>query len=411
MRILMISKACLVGAYQRKLEEIAHFPDVELMVAVPQSWREGSRVIRMERAHTTGYELVVEPIAFNGNFHLHFYPRLGRLLRAFAPDVVHVDEEPYNLATFHALRLAKRSGARALWFTWQNLNRRYPLPFRLIERYNLRHTDYAIAGSAGAAEVWREKGYTGPLAVIPQFGVDPDIFSPRGTWDRLSSLSERQTGKSAPLSRQTGKSVPLLRQTGKSAPPLRRDPVRGFVIGYAGRLVPEKGVDLLLEAMAGLPGVWHLAIVGSGPELGRLKLLARRLGLADRVSFERDIPSMRMPAFYRELDALVLPSRSRPNWVEQFGRVLIEAMACGVPVVGSDCGEIPNVVGDAGLIFPEGDVEALRECLARLMREGDLWADLSRRGRERVLAHFTQAQIAAQTVAVYRRVVDLACER
>jgi glycosyltransferase involved in cell wall biosynthesis len=107
----------------------------------------------------------------------------------------------------------------------------------------------------------------------------------------------------------------------------------------------------------------------------------------------------------------VLPSRSRPNWVEQFGRVLIEAMACGVPVVGSDCGEIPNVVGDAGLIFPEGDVEALRECLARLMREGDLWADLSRRGRERVLAHFTQAQIAAQTVAVYRRVVDLACER
>ncbi|MBE9507666.1 MAG: glycosyltransferase, partial [Chloroflexi bacterium] len=173
MRILMISKACLVGAYQRKLEEIARFPDVELMVAVPQSWREGSRVIRMERAHTTGYELVVEPIAFNGNFHLHFYPRLGRLIRAFAPDIVHVDEEPYNLATFHALRLARRSGARVLWFTWQNLNRRYPPPFRLIERYNLRHTDYAIAGSAGAAAVWREKGYAGPLAVIPQFGVDP----------------------------------------------------------------------------------------------------------------------------------------------------------------------------------------------------------------------------------------------
>lgn len=366
MRILMISKACLVGAYQRKLEEIACFPDVELKVAVPQSWREGSRVIRLERAHTTGYELVVEPIAFNGSFHLHFYPRLGRLLRAFAPDVVHVDEEPYNFATFHALYLAKRSGARALWFTWQNLNRRYPIPFRLIERYNLRRADYAIAGSAGAAAVWREKGYAGPLAVIPQFGVDPDIFSPRSG---------------------------------------ERDPARGFVIGYAGRLVPEKGVDLLLEAMAELPGVWHLAIVGSGAELGRLKLLTRRLGLADRVSFERDIPSLRMPAFYRELDALVLPSRSQPNWVEQFGRVLIEAMACGVPVVGSDCGEIPNVVGDAGLIFPEGDAGALRECLARLMREPDLWADLSRRGRERVLAHFTQAQIAAQTVAVYRRMV------
>nr|HID13283.1 glycosyltransferase family 4 protein [Anaerolineae bacterium] len=387
MHVLMISKACLVGAYQRKLEEIARFPDIELMVAVPPSWRDGSRIVRLERAHTAGYELVVEPIAFNGSFHLHFYPRLGQRLRAFAPDVVHVDEEPYNFATFHALRLAKSAGAHALWFSWQNLNRRYPLPFRFIERYNLRHADYAIAGSRGAARVWREKGYTGPLAVIPQFGVDPDIFAPRDRWDRLSGLSGRQIGKSAPFLRR------------------ERESARGFLIGYVGRLVPEKGVDLLLQAVAGMGGMWRLTVVGAGPERERLEALARRLGLADRVFFEGIIPSLRLPAFYQELDVLVLPSRSRPNWVEQFGRVLIEAMACGVPVVGSDCGEIPNVVGDAGLVFPEDDAEALRECLVRLMCEADLWADLAWRGRERVLAHFTQAQVAAQTVAVYREMI------
>jgi len=78
-----------------------------------------------------------------------------------------------------------------------------------------------------------------------------------------------------------------------------------------------------------------------------------------------------------------------------------------VPVIGSDCGEIPNVVGDAGLIFPEGDVGALRECLMRLMRDPDLRADLARRGRERVLTHFTQAQVAAQTVAVYREMNNM----
>ena len=367
MRVLMISKACLVGTYQRKLEEIARFPDVELMVVVPPSWHDGSRVTRLERAYTSGYELIVEPIAFNGNFHLHFYHRLGRRLRAFAPDVVHVDEEPYNLAPFHAMWMAQRAGARVLWFTWQNLNRRYPLPFRWIERFNLHHADYAIAGSAGAAEVWREKGYGGPLAIIPQFGVDPDIFAPR---------------------------------------PAHRDPARGFLIGYVGRLVPEKGVDLLVKAVSGLDAVWRLVIVGVGPERDRLEVLARRLGLGDRVAFEGDISSTRMPAFYRELDALVLPSRSRPNWVEQFGRVLIEAMACGVPVVGSDCGEIPCVVGDAGLIFPEGDAEALGEHLTRLMRAPELWETLSRQGRERVLGCFTQAHIAAQTVAVYRELVD-----
>jgi glycosyltransferase involved in cell wall biosynthesis len=363
MRVLMVSKACLVGAYQRKLEEIARFPDVELMVVVPPSWRDGGRLIRLERAHTTGYELVVEPIVLNGSFHLHFYPRLRRRMRVFAPHVVHIDEEPYNLATFHTLWHARRFDARALWFTWQNLNRRYPLLFRLIERYNLHHVDYGIAGSAGAAAVWREKGFTGPLAVIPQFGVDPDIFSPGDG---------------------------------------ERDTLGGFAIGYLGRLVPEKGVDLLLRAVAGVDGNWHLDIVGEGAERERLSGLARHLGLSDRVSFQEWVRSTRMPAFYRNMDVLVLPSRSRPNWVEQFGRVLIEAMACGVPVVGSDCGEIPNVVGDAGLIFPEGDVDALAACLVRLMDSPELRADLALRGRERVLAHYTQAQVAVQTVAVYR---------
>jgi glycosyltransferase involved in cell wall biosynthesis len=367
MRILMISKACIVGAYQRKLEEIARFPDIELMVVVPPSWRDGSRLIQLERVHTANYELVVEPIRFNGNFHLHFYPHLAQRLRSFAPDIVHIDEEPYNLATFHALRTAKKMGARALWFTWQNLNRRYPPPFRLVERYNLRHADYGIAGSAGAAVVWREKGYTGPLATIPQFGVDPDVFTP-------------------------------------SAGP--RDLARSFVIGYLGRLVPEKGVDLLLEAVAGMTGSWRLIILGGGPERDQLETLTRQLGLVDKVAFEGWLPSPRLPTFYRELDLLVLPSRSQPNWVEQFGRVLTEAMACGIPVVGSDCGEIPRVIGDAGLTFPEGDAQALRERLTRLMRDADLWADLAQRGRERVLAHFTQAQIAAQTVAVYREMME-----
>jgi glycosyltransferase involved in cell wall biosynthesis len=359
----MISRPCLVGAYQRKLEEIARFPDVELMVVVPLAWREGGRVVRLERVYTTGYELVSEPIAFEGSFHLHFYLYLKRRLRAFLPDVLHIDEEPYNFATFHAMRLARRVGARALWFSWQNLNRRYPPPFCYFERYNLRHADYAIVGSEGAAGVWREKGYDGPMAVVPQFGVDPDIFAPR---------------------------------------PCERNADGDFVVGYAGRLAPEKGCDLLLKAVADLDGTWRLSVLGAGSERERLEALARRLGIADRVSFSGWLPTLQLPAFYRALDVFVLPSRSRHNWVEQFGRVLIEAMACGVPVVGSDCGEIPHVIGDGGLIFPEDDATALRERLVGLMRDSNLRADLAQRGRERVLAHFTQARIAAQTVEVYR---------
>lgn len=374
MRVLMVSKACLVGAYQRKLEEIARYPDIDLMVVVPSSWQEESRAVQLERAHTEGYNLVVEPVVLNGSFHFHFYPQLGRRVRAFRPDLVHIDEEPYNVATLHALWLARRSGAKALWFSWQNLNRHYPLPFRLIEAYTLDRTDYAIVGSEGAAKVWREKGYAGPIAVIPQFGVDPDLFSP-SAMGRLERLSAR------------------------------RDAARGFTIAYVGRLVPEKGVDVLLEALAELPGVWRLRVVGHGPEEEALKAQVGHLGLSHRVTFEGWLPSVRMPAFYRELDVLVLPSRSRPNWVEQFGRVLIEAMACAVPVIGSDCGEIPQVIGDAGFIFPEGDAAVLQATLTQVMQDVELWSDLARRGRDRALSHFTQERIAARTVAVYRQVM------
>lgn len=364
MRVLMVSKACVVGIYQRKLEEIVDQDGVELMVVVPPRWKDDRGVLPLERAHTRGYQLVVEPIAFNGSFHLHFYPRLGRRIRSFRPDIVHLDEEPYNLATFHGMMLARRAGCRTLWFTWQNLLRKYPPPFSLFERYCMSRADAAIAGSQTAAEIWRTKGYEGPLSVIPQFGVDPQVFAPRP-----------------------------------------RERVReGLVVGFAGRLVEAKGPDLLIAAAADLPDA-RIEILGDGPLRDQLEEQAQGLGMGERVTFLGTLPSVEMPSFYRRLDALVLPSRSRPNWVEQFGRVLIEAMACGVPVVGSDSGEIPHVIGEGGLVFPEGDVGELRGRLQRLKRDSELRVELARKGRNRVLAHYTQTQIAARTLEVYREIL------
>ncbi len=366
MRVMMISKACLVGAYQRKLEEIALYQDVELVVFVPPEWQDPhGGTLRLERTFVRGYTLKTLPLAFNGNFHLHFYPRLGRELDQFRPDVVHIDEEPYNLATFHAALLARHRGARSLFFTWQNHHRRYPPPFNWVERCVYRWSAYGLAGNQEAVQVLRAKGYTGPLKVIPQFGVDPELFQPR-----------------------------------RGA----RDAGCGLSIGYVGRLVEEKGVDLLLKAAAGLSGLWRLYILGSGPQREALERLARELGIAGQVVFDAPIPSTQMAAYYAGLDVLVLPSRTRPNWKEQFGRVLVEAMACGVPVIGSSCGEIPNVIGQAGLVFPEDDVLALREHLARLQRDEAVWSELSQRGRQRVLQHYTQARIAAETVEVYREI-------
>lgn len=360
-RVLMISKACIVGIYQRKLEHIAA-AGIDLLTLVPPGWRDERGETPLERVYTHGYQLETLPLRLNGSFHLHHYRGLGARLRAFRPDVVHIDEEPYNLAAWQALFAARRAGARSLFFSWQNINRRYPLPFRWGEGWLLRRVDYGLAGTDSAAQVWREKGYTGPLAVIPQFGTDPALFAP------------------------------------PDAPPAPRP----FTVGYVGRLVEEKGLRLLLEAMARLPGDWRLILLGGGPLLDDLRRLAARLGIAERVRFDGLVASVAMPAQYHAFDALALPSLTRPNWKEQFGRVLVEAMSSGVPVIGSDSGAIPGVIGEAGLVVPEGDTTALAAALARLQADPDLRARLSAAGRQRVLDHFTHEQVAAATVDVYR---------
>ena len=101
------------------------------------------------------------------------------------------------------------------------------------------------------------------------------------------------------------------------------------------------------------------------------------------------------------MDAFVLPSLTRPNWKEQFGRVLVEAMACETPVIGSRSGEIPGVIGDAGLLFQEGNVQELAACVRRMLDDPALYAQLAVKGRQRVLEHYTQEHIARQMYEVY----------
>lgn len=369
MRVLYISKALVVGTYQRKLEEIAKFPDVELRAIVPPFWREGDHRQELEARYTAGYELAPEHMRWNGHYHLHHYPNLRRHLREWQPDVVHVDEEPYNFATAHAIWHGRRAGAKTVFFAWQNIYRRYPPPFYLIELYSLVKSHAAQAGTREAQEVLRRKHYSRPSAVLPQFGVDAGLFTP---------AAENQD----------------------------RDDV--FTIGYVGRLVPAKGVHILLNAAARLAYPFRIQLVGTGPAEPQLRAQADSLGIQDRVEFLGQVASDAMPARYRAMHVCVLPSLTMPNWKEQFGRVLIEAMACGVPVVGSESGEIPETIGSddserGGKTFPEGNADALAALLAELRADSALRHDLGTQGRARVLGEFTQERIAAKTVLMYRQ--------
>jgi glycosyltransferase involved in cell wall biosynthesis len=319
---------------------------------VPRRWRE--RALRREwrmDAESVEDDLRLVPARWFGRTQ----PSRGLMLlpRDLARDaVLQIEEEPWTPTAYFACRAP---AAARIIFTWENIARRHLPPWSWMRRRVLASVDGVIAGSRGAAEVARAMGYSGPLAVIPQLGVTPPAEVPA------------------------------------------RTPAARTRFGFVGRLVREKGVDLLLRALALVDQPWDLVVVGDGPAHTELVALATELGLGERVLFAGARPHGEVASFWASIHVLVLPSRTTPRWREQLGHVLLEAMAQGVAVVGSNSGAIPEVIADAGRVFPEDDHAALAAVLRGLAGDAAAISSLGDAGRRRVLAEYTNQRIAERT--------------
>ncbi len=376
MRILIVGQSYIVIDSRKKLAYLAKQPGYSVSLIVPTVWEHSFGVYPFEKSDLdTHYQVFPIPIYKNGRtFAFSYAPiPLWRAIRQIKPDILQVEQEPGSLALMQFVLLSKLyPQAKLIAFTWENLFYKQPGLRHYFEKFSLLHLDYLFVGNQQAAQVFRQKRYQGGLAVLPNVGVDTSHFAPTAQPDLKQKLG--LNGR--------------------------------FIIGFAGRLVPEKGCADLLQAFAQLPNNSQLFFLGSGPLEEELKQTAQQLGVTERIIFQSAVPHHEVANYLNCIDCLVLPSRTIPNgWREQFGLVLAQAMACGVPVVGSDSGAIPEVIADAGLIFPEGNITALRDCLLQLQQNPTLRAELSRKGRERVLAHYTHEQIAAQTVAIYKQLI------
>ncbi len=249
-------------------------------------------------------------------------------------DVVDIHEEPFALATAEILllRALRRNRAPLVLYTAQNLRKRYPIPFRWMERHALRSAAGISACNSEAAHIAMDKGFPGLARVIP-LGVELERFRPDGTEGT---------------------------EAGDGPPPT----AERITVGFLGRLVPEKGLLVLLDAAARDPRL-HVRIAGGGPLAADLPALATARGISDRVEFIGHVSPDEVIRFYRDIDVLAVPSLPTASWTEQFGRVAIEAMACGVPVVSSDAGALPDVIRGAGIVVRRADAAALADAIVQ----------------------------------------------
>lgn len=389
MKILIASHTYIVDLNCEKLRALSQLkPGIEVTVVVPKRWKPGgvqNKIIETEYRDEGAFKIVpISNFSQNHQGLLTFGADLITLLRQFRPQIIQVEQGSRGLAYSQMIALNQLLGLKAknVFFTWWNLPYELKLPVALLEKYNLNHSHGIISGNQDGAEVLRQRGYQGPIKVMPQLGVDESLFTPQNQPELASKLGI-ETGD--------------------------------FVVGFVGRFVKEKGLLTLLQALFSLKDKpWKLLLLGRGELQSELIKFVAENNLQERVILVESVAHNEVANYINLMSTLVLPSETTykfktltsVGWKEQFGHVLIEAMACQIPVIGSNSGEIPHVIGDAGLVFPEGDVQALANCLVQLMDKPDFAQTLGKMGYQKAMIKYTNKALAKKQLEFYQELVN-----
>lgn len=290
---------------------------------------------------------------------------LEELVDRLRPDVVHVHSEAWGRLVSQTLE----TGVPTIAHGAENVSLTHGcrLEARIrqaVAGRNARRLGGYASWNQGGIDVLRRNGLgpAAPVAVAPAISPDPSPF--------------------------------LVVEATEERP-------RPVCVGYIGRLVPEKGVQWLIASLAGIDGV-TLRVIGTGSYEAELRRQAERAGVT--VEWLGALTGSELPAALTDIDVVVVPSLTSPGWSEQFGRVVCEAMYAGVPVVTSDSGALPEVVGDAGIVVPELDHHRLHHELARLVGDARLRQELGERGRIRALVHLAPGATATHLRQLWQEV-------
>jgi len=383
MKLLAISHPCVTPINQAFFAAIEQFAACEVTLIVPETWNSKyGKIESVERLPSFRGKIITIPVLFNGNIPIHFYRgSIQKIIKQVSPDFIFVHHDPHTSVAGQFI-LENRTSIPFGFYAAQNINKSYPFPFSWFEKKMFSQASIAFPLSHSVLEVLRSKGYRNDATVLP-LPFDASLFQPN---------SER-------------------RQRMRSSLGISPDT---FIVGYLGRLTPEKGVDLIIDALLQLQDKqWAAVIAGSGPEEEKLRTTAQRAAQPSRFHFVGYVPHEQAASILNCFDVLVVPSRTTSSWKEQFGRVIIEAMACGVPVIGSDSGEIPFLIDQTqgGTTFTEDDPTSLARRISNIIDNREYRDELSERGLRSAQEHFTTQSIARQFYRSVSEVIDSSREK
>ena len=371
--LLTIGHSYVVGQNRRLAHEMAMAGAGEWQVTAvaPVRFAGDLRCVDLEPLPHEACELVPLDVRLRSSRHLFLYRNLAGVLRR-RWDIVHCWEEPYVAAGAQVAALLPR-GARLVPATFQNLVKRYPPPFRQLERFVMDRASgwVAFGESIRDAHRRRPRYAARPVRVIPP-GVDLNSFKP----DHVAR---------AEIRRRLG--------WHDDRP----------VIGFVGRFVAEKGIGVLMRVLPQIKSRWRALFVGGGPLQADLERFAAAHD--GRVHLVTTADHDRVPAYLNAMDLLCAPSQTTTRWREQFGRMLIEAMACGVPIIASRSGEIPYVLGDAGTLLPEDDDAAWVQAIEAVLADEECRSQFAARGLARARTRYGWPLVASAHLAFFRELL------
>jgi L-malate glycosyltransferase len=389
MKILVASHTYIVDLNCEKLRALSQLePGIEVTAIVPKRWKPGgvqNKIIETQYRDEGAFKIVpVSNFSQNHQGLLTFGADLISVFKQFRPNIIHVEQGSRGLSYTQMIALNQLLGLKAknIFFTWWNLPYELKLPVALLEKYNLNNSHGIISGNQDGAEILKERGYKGPVKVLPQLGVDEKLFA-RTAQPELAAQLGIQPGE--------------------------------FVIGFVGRFVPEKGIMTLIEALVTLKDKpWKFLLIGRGELRAEIMQKAIEHNIKDKIIIIENVAHHEVPKYINLMSTLVLPSETTYKfktltaigWKEQFGHVIIEAMASQVPVIGSNSGEIPYVIGDAGLIFPEGDIQALANCLLQLIDNPEYAQHLGEMGFQKAMVKYTNKALAKEQLEFYKELLS-----